>query len=412
VNRIRVLTAIILSLLAACQPELTQQALPTSLDLNAISTSTAAAQTAQAATLIAQTPPTLPPTWTASPPASPLPTETPTQLATATPPGLNVGGTIYFIFNGDSIAMLPGDGSNEQLIVVGGAPADLTLSPDGTLLAYVADGAGSAREVFIANHDGSYIQQVSCLGFSRVLQPTWSHDSQQLAFLASQTPAGPMDIYVAGIVGSGQCPAGNRQRQLTQLASQTLRDPTWNANGEWVFFSNGPVLAVNVNNGETLPPLTMATGFGPDFSLAHHPRTDELYYLKSDANMDNGRTGGTLAQLNTSEIGPDMTEVRGAELFATQIEWNADGGYLLITADNDVLLLGKEAGTSVRVVQSSRFPPQPAISPDAQYVAYVNAGLENPAVPQIYVVDRLGESPAQITHHGEGTIDDLVWAPS
>jgi hypothetical protein len=244
-----------------------------------------------------------------------------------------------------------------------------------------------------------------------VLQPTWSHDSQQLAFLASQTPDGPMDVYVAGVVGSGQCPAGNRQRQLTQLASQSLRDPTWSANGNWVFVSNGPVLAVNVDNGETLPPLTMPTGFGPDFSLAHHPRTDQLYYLKSDANLDSGRTGGVLAQLNTAEVTPDMTEIRTAELFAQHIEWNADGSYLLISVGDGVLLLGKESGISVQVVRGNRFPPQPAISPDGEFVTYVNAGLENPAVPQVYVVDRLGESPMQLTHHGEGTIDDLVWAP-
>lgn len=401
----------ILSLVTACQQEPVQQALPTSLDLNAISTSTSAAQTAQAATLVAQTPPTLPPTWTPSPLASPPPTETPAQQATATAQGINTAGTIYFIFNGDSIAMLAGDGSNEQLIVVGVVPADLTLSPDGSLLAYVADGSGSAREVFIANHDGSYIQQVSCLGFSRVLQPAWSHDSQQVAFFASQTPDGPMDVYVAGIVGSGQCPAGNGQRQLTRLASQTLRDLTWSANGEWVFFSNGPVLAVNVNNSETLPPLTMPTGFGPDFSLAHHPRTDQLYYLKSDADLDSGRTGGRLAQLNTAEVAPDMTEIRTAELFAQHIEWNADGSYLLVSAGDGVLLLGKESGISVQVVRGNRFPPQPTISPDGAFVAYVNAGLENPAVPQVYIVDRLGESPVQVTHHGEGTIDDLVWAP-
>jgi Tol biopolymer transport system component len=305
---------------------------------------------------------------------------------------------------------LSADGASEELILVGGAPADLTLSPDGSLLAYIGDGAGSAREVFISNLDGTYIQQVSCLGFSRAIQPTWSHDSQQIAFFAAQTPAGPLDLFAAGVVGSGQCPAGNGQRQLTRLASQTLTDPTWSANGQWVFFSNGPVLAVNVANAATLPPLTMPTGFGPDFSLAHHPLTDELYFLKSDANLDSGRTGGRLALLNTAEVQPNMTEIRTAELFAQRIEWSADGSYMLISAGDGVLLLGKEAGTSVQVVRGNRFPPQPAVSPDARYVTYVNAGLENPAVPQVYIVDRLGESAVQLTHHQEGTIDDLVWA--
>ncbi len=404
--RIRVIALAILPVLAACQSQPGQQVLPTQIDLNAIATSTAAV----VATQLARTPPTLPPTWTPSPPASAAPTETPLAPTVTTASGVSTGGTIFFIFNNDSIAALSADGASEQLIQVGGAPTDLTLSPDGTLLAYVADASGSAREVFISNLDGSYVQQVSCVGFSRVIQPTWSHDSQRLAFLAGQTLDGPMDVFVAGIVGSGQCPAGNSQRQLTQIGSQNLRDLTWSPNGEWVFFSNGPILAVNVETAETLPSLTAPTGFGADFSLAHHPRTNELYYLKSDADVLDGRTGGTLALINTSEITPNMDEIRTVELFARFIEWNADGIYLLISTDNSVLLLGKESGTSVELVSGNQFQPQPALSPDAQYVAYVNADAANPAVPQVYVVDRLGETAVQLTHHTEGTIDDLVWA--
>jgi dipeptidyl aminopeptidase/acylaminoacyl peptidase len=409
VNRIRVFAIVSLVMLVACQPQPSQTVvLPTQIDLNAISTSTAAAVTAQAEAQLALT---LPPTWTPSPPPPAAPTETPLVITPTAQSGVNAQGTIYFVFNNDSIAALSGDGSSEQLILVSGAPADLTLSPDGTLLAYVADASGSAREVFISNLDGSYIQQVSCVGFARVVEPVWSHDSQKLAFLAAQTLDGPMDIYVADIVGSGQCPAGNNQRQLTQIGSQNLRDLTWSSNGEWIFFSNGPILAVNVETAEAIPALTAPTGFGPDFSLTHHPVTDELYYLKSDAEISSGRTGGTLALINTAEVAPNMDEFRGVELFASRIEWNADGTYLLISTNNSVLLLGKESGTSVQLVRFNQLPPQPALSPDAQYVAYVNIDPINPSVPQVYIVDKLGENAMQVTHHTEGAIDDLVWAP-
>jgi hypothetical protein len=234
------------------------------------------------------------------------------------------------------------------------------------------------------------------------------HDSQQLAFLASQTPDGPMDVYVAGVVGSGQCPAGNRQRQLTQLASQTLGDLTWSADGDWVFFSDGPVLVVNVDNGETLPPITMPTGFGWT-SAWRITRALTSCIISDDADLGTGKpAAGWRDEHGWKWPGHDRNPNR--ELFQ-RIEWNADGSYLLISVGDGVLLLGKESGISVQVVRGNRFPPQPAISPDGEFVTYINAGLENPAVPQVYVVDRLGESPVQVTHHGEGTIDDLVWAP-
>ena len=131
-------------LLVACSPS--AEALPTAIDLNAISTNDAATRLAQTEVAINSTatreaqatlnaPATLPPTWT----AAPLSTE-PSAQDTPVPPSLaSATGTIYFIFNGDSIAMLNADGSHEELILAGNAPADLILSPDEQWLACTAD---------------------------------------------------------------------------------------------------------------------------------------------------------------------------------------------------------------------------------------------------------------------------------
>src|SRR5690606_15909282 len=97
-------------------------------------------------------------------------------LPSATPEGFNPAGTIYYIFNNGSIAALAGDGSREELIAIGGPFSDLLASPDGQFLLYIAPGAGSSREVFIINRDGTYVQQVSCTGLGYVIHPTWSPD--------------------------------------------------------------------------------------------------------------------------------------------------------------------------------------------------------------------------------------------
>ena len=136
----RVWFLVLVAITAACQSQ-QPEALPTQIDLNVISTDDAATAAAEATIAATSRAPALPPTWTPSPSFTPLPSQPPDS----TPTPVVGQGTIYYIFNGDSIAALKADGSSEALILVGGAPADLTLSPDGQFLAYTAQGSGSAR---------------------------------------------------------------------------------------------------------------------------------------------------------------------------------------------------------------------------------------------------------------------------
>ena len=66
--------------------------------------------------------------------------------------------------------------------------------------------------------------------------------------------------------------------------------------------------------------------------------------------------------------------------------------------------------SAVVVVTGSRFAPQAIISPAADYVAYVDAGVGPNLMQQIWVVDRRGDNPRQLTTHEEGTIAYLNWA--
>ena len=153
-----VLALLIVICAAACQPQAASQVLPTVMGADspiaAAPTATVPLPTNQA--------PTLPATWTPSPEPTLIPSDTPSPTPEAKTEG---SGHLFYIFNGDSVVRLAADGTSEELILVGNAPADLELSPDGTLLAYTAQGSGSAREVYVSNLDGTYTQQVSCLGF-------------------------------------------------------------------------------------------------------------------------------------------------------------------------------------------------------------------------------------------------------
>lgn len=405
-------TLVVSLALAACQPQ-AEEALPTLIDLNG----TVTQQAVETAAAIAQLPATrlpLPATWTPSQPPAPA-TESPAVMPSSTPEAIN-DGFIYYIFNNDSIVRLFADGSFEDLILVGDAPSDLTLAPDGSLLAFSAQGNGSAREVFVLSLDGSYRQQVSCLGYARIIQPVWSPDSQTLAFGASQTVDGPVSIYTANIIGSGQCPGGNSQQEIAQLEHNRVSDLVWDTDGSRVYFTmateeySPAVYAIEVASRSLYPPLTIPNGYGPDFSPAPDPQSTWLYYLKSSYKRNTGQVGGVLYQLNRANLTPPMDEIEGADFFATRLRWSGDGAYLLIESANSVFLLDRITNTSVELARDTVFPPQAAIGPGNAAVVYVNGGGNDPSIQQIYRVSRAGENSLQLTYHGGGSISYPVWA--
>jgi Tol biopolymer transport system component len=390
--------AALLLLISACQPQSDVGVLPTTIDLDTAATNAAA-------TAIALNPPrpTLPPTWT----PTDVPTATATEAAvlpTATPEGFRPQGTIYFIYNGDSISELAADGSFEDLVPVpqtGSPITDLELSPDQTLLAYVGAGLGSGREIYTVNRKTLEVQQISQLGFARVLDITWRPDGAGLAFLASQTPDSPLDIYYVSLDRS-------EQRALTQIASPNLQGLSWSNDGSRLFFSNGPIYGLDIASGETYE-LTTPTGFGPDFAPAYSPNGDELFYLKSARDLENRLSGGTISSINVSDLNEPSDEKTAAELYARSLRWSVDGQYLIIATENGVYLQNT-FGFATPAARNTQFAPNPALRPDSERVAYVDVSADTPGVAQVFTADRQGAAVEQITRHSEGSITHLVWA--
>ncbi|RMF78537.1 MAG: WD40 repeat domain-containing protein [Chloroflexi bacterium] len=408
--RLPMFVVVLLLILAACDSSSndaqlpTVAVLPTADDAATVTAQAAASQAALAA-------PTLPPEVT----VTPLPTATlppPTPLPTATPEGFSRAGYIYYIFNGDLIIELNVDTGDEQAIIrFNGAPLDdLALSPDGKLLAYVAPGNGLAREVWVSSRDASYMQQVSCLNFRRVENPTWHPNSNTIAFFAAPNEDDPLNLFIADVIGSGNCPDDNNQRQLTGRNDTDMRDMAWSADGERLFFSDGSLFVYDVTSGRVLAPLTEPDAYGPDYAPAPNPVSNELFYLKTQPNFETNRNGGALSFITLEALDSPSLESVGGQLEAESLEWSRDGTRLLIGTRDAVLLFNPEVGTAVALAGEMRFVSPPVFSPDEQQVAYIAPGEETPDVPQIFAVNRDGTQRRQITHHDEGTITDIVWA--
>jgi Tol biopolymer transport system component len=380
-----------------------------------VATGTAKAVAAANATVTAvalaseRAPTDLPATWTPSPVA----TQQPEALVFPTAVSSAAAGTVFFIFNHESVAALSVNNGSENLIVIGGTPADLALSPDGQYLAYVAQSGEGQREVFISRLNGTNVQQVSCLRFARVADPTWSPDSQTIAFTASTTQDDAAGIYTAGVQNTAQCPFGNQQRLLVQTGANLVDSLSWSSDGSKLFFATDAIYAIDVTPVRLYAALTAPTGFGPDFSPAFQPGSNALFYLKTERDDKTGKSGGILSQVNTADLGSlPLSELRTTLLYAVNIRWSRDGRYLLSATTEDVLVQDMKAGTANSIVLKSKFPPQPIFSPDAAMIAYVDAGEGPDNIPQIYLVGRNGNNRRQITFHRGGTVSDLNWAAS
>lgn len=419
-----IILGVVSALLTACQGE--ASVLPTVANPTAIAEQTRSAQatieagptltldalaTAEAAEANA-TPttsrrPTLPPTFT--PTASPAPTLDP---ATPTPENFNPAGTLFYIYNGDSIAAASGDGSFNDIIVtfgVGQAITDLALSPDEQLLAYVAPGSGSAREVFISNRDGTYQQKISCLGLSQLYNPTWSPDGATLVFYGERTPDGPRTVYLADVAGSNNCPAANNQRPLAQTDSDSVTGLAWTRGGSSVFYSQPAIYRLDLT--EDIAPILYATGgLGAPTELEISPVDQRMIYLKPALNRVNNRVAGDLVVIQNylDEPPPQLYGTFAFPIGARTLAWSRDARFILATTRDSVLLVEGIAYTDQVLVDDLPRPPSAAFSPDAREVAYTD--LDANGVPQIFILGRTGGQVRQLTRNPEGSIDALIWA--
>ena len=353
--------------------------------------------------------PTLPPSQTPEPTLTSMIVNdahpTPTQE-------IDVG-TIYYIYNGNSLIAIAGDGSSQEYLGPFDPPlpiSDLTASPDGSLLAFIAPGSGSAKEVWISNRNTTYVQPVTCLGLPYIRNLAWSPDGTTIAFLAGQSEDSPLDVYSASWIGSGECPTGNNQQLVFAAQDKIIGSLAYHPDGDVLFYGDGSE-GINGFDLETesikLSNLTQTSGYGPDFALTFNPQKPAyLSYLQSISSTALGKAEGYLNVINI--VRNDL--VYSQQIPVESLQWSSDGELLLISERNRIYTYNLETGGTDDVTfDLQRFSPRAIFSPDSTSVAYIDGGQDNAQVQQIYIINTDGRNPRQITFNANGTIDDFVW---
>lgn len=404
--------------LAGCQTA--DEPLPTIVDLNATNEALAIDQTAAAIALtktaIAPTAtslrPTLPPTFTPTPDLPPTNTLVPTldPNMSPTPEDFNKDGTIYYNYNGDSIARILPDGSLNEIIITFGVDqpiTDLTASPDGRLLAFVAPSAGSAREVWVSNRDGSYLQRVSCLGFGEVRKPTFAPDSNRIAFFAAPLATTEMLLYVADFAGSNDCPTGNNQQQLFPVATITTGDITWNASSDMIYYNAGGTYVYDFGSKASYI-ISGETGFGSDNGLTYNIETNRVAYLRYTRDLTTGEQGGSIIVIDDADDFRAEYIIQPVKVFAQSLGWIGDNESLLFTTNDEIILYDPTINNQ-STLQQGLSNPLAIFAPNfTNYVYTKNDPDTN--VMQLHTANRLNQRDIrQLTFNPEGTINSILW---
>ena len=118
--------------------------------------------------------------------------------------------------------------------------------------------AQAPREIWVANRDGSELQQVTTMGAVGVLVGGWSPDGLQIAFEAAV--GGNTDVYVVGRDG------GHLRRLTTEPSIDGI--PSWSGDGHSIYFAStragviADIWRVAAGGGEAIR-LTQHGGFEP-----------------------------------------------------------------------------------------------------------------------------------------------------
>ena len=169
-------------------------------------------------------------------------------------------------------------------------------SPDGERIAFVSDRADEGKasdNIWLMDSEGGQLQQLtnSDATFQDDIEPSWSPDGSQIAFLRhsllgdSPDPTSPSGLWLVDV-------ATGEEQSLVHITGFLVgvQPPVWSLDGRWLAY-NAPGLAdtdiwvVPVAGGE---PINVGNLPGADATISWAPDSQQLIFTNSE--------GGTMSQ--------------------------------------------------------------------------------------------------------------------
>jgi Tol biopolymer transport system component len=160
------------------------------------------------------------------------------------------------------------------------------ISPDGSKIAFESTQSG-AREIWVADADGSNAQQVTDFRNPVTGTPRWSPDGKLIAF--DSRVGGEANLYVVD-------PAGGVPHKLS-IDRRGNCMPSWSKDGAWIYFTDrrgSGLWKVPTNGGHALQIAESPASFAmesPNGGYVYFARGKKLWRAKTDGSTEEPVTG-------------------------------------------------------------------------------------------------------------------------
>jgi Tol biopolymer transport system component len=266
-------------------------------------------------------------------------------------------------------------------------------------ITFVSNRDGNA-EIYIMDHDGSHLTNLTHNDSGNDALPTWSHAANAFAFV-TKADKGGFTIRRMNIDGSDQV-------ILSQKPPLIPIPLVWNSTGEWLAFGSEAAADVYVISATGDTVRNLSNFAGRDDFQSWSPDGQSLLFTSSRE--------GNLAIYRVGVEGGEPTRLTELGGNSSRPAWSPDGRKIAFMADYDggdveIYVMGADGGNVVQLTDSRGFDGYPAWSPDGVKIAF--SSLRD-GDNEIYVMNVDGSEQSNLTRNPdsqEAIRGDFAWSP-